>query len=121
MAKTDKYELQAAETFTFNNDGTVAQNESMVGLVAAGQVGLGADGDAIFGKAWRVEERGAVMVQYSGIFVAPYSGAAPAVGVGQSLALDGAGKVKSVAAGSGSVVDIIDIDTANTNVVFVLR
>ncbi len=122
MATMDKYELLNAKTFTFDNDGTVTAAESMVGLAAANTVGLGAAEDKVFGKAWKIEDRGTVMVQYDGIFVATYTGTAPSVGAGQELVLDGSGGVKIPATpGTGTPVDILDVDTTNTQVAFVLR
>lgn len=122
MATMDKYELLNAETFTFNNDGSITAPEVMVGLVSSDTVGLGAAEDKIFGKAWRLDDRGVVMVQYAGMIVSPYSGTAPTVGAGQELVLDGAGNVKLPAtAGTGTNVDIVSVDTTNGLVAFVIR
>jgi len=122
MAVTDKYELVDFETFTFKNDGTVVAEESVVTITANDTVGLGSAENPVFGKVWRIEDRGNTMVQYSGIIVAKYSGAAPTAGSGKELVVDGAGAVKVPAtAGTGTPVDILSVDTANTAVVFVLR
>jgi len=118
---TDKYELLRGATFTFKNDGTITEEEVMVAITGNETVGLGAAEGKIFGKAWVVEDRGTVMVQYDGVFVAQYSGTEPSAGAGE-LVLDGTGKVKIPdTAGTGTPVDILTVDAGNTAVAFVLR
>lgn len=78
-------------------------------------VAAGTDGAAFCGVA-RSVRGGLASVQMSGYMQLPYSGTAPALGVTQ-LACDGNGGVK---AASGRTAVVVDIDTANAAVGFIL-
>ena len=84
---------------TFKADGSAVLPGMAVTLTDNGTVGLGADGGALCGVVLGGVRGGAAAVQIGGAAKVSYSGTtAPAAGW-QSLALDGAGGVKTVTTG----------------------
>lgn len=84
-------------------------------VTANATVGAGTADAAICGVARSVRE-GIASIQTSGYVELPYTGTAPALGVG-SLVCDGNGGVKT---GSGRSVVIVEVDTTNAKVGFIL-
>jgi len=83
-------------------------------------VALAANGNAFFGIVDFIEAaNGNCAVREEGYVTVAYSGTAPVVGF-DDLAADGAGKVKAVTAGSGVLVHVVNVDTANATVTFKL-
>ncbi|MEG0777242.1 MAG: hypothetical protein RR147_00935 [Oscillospiraceae bacterium] len=87
-----------------------------VKMTGNGEVGVCVDGDKFIGLAIACDA-GLAAVQTEGYVQMKYSGVAPTIGFG-ILVGDGAGKVKSAAAGREYLV--VDVDTANTSVGFML-
>ena len=77
-----------------------------------------ANGDRMMGIAIDVKEDGYCTVQVSGFAAMKYSGTAPSVGYA-TLAADSAGGVK-VASSGGSEFLVLNVDTANTTVGFII-
>ena len=116
MKAYEKYILtQDPVLVSFNYSGTLAEGDAVV-LSANDTVSLGADGGNPVGVVHKVEGTKAT-VQVRGAMVAKYTGTAPTVGAGKLLQVDGAGKVKAGTT-SGTVVDILYVDTTDGVVVF---
>ncbi|MGI6270629.1 MAG: hypothetical protein ACOYKJ_08905 [Candidatus Howiella sp.] len=84
-------------------------------VTANATVGKGTAGAAICGVARSVRE-GIASIQTNGYVELPYTGTAPTLGVG-SLVCDGDGGVKT---GTGRSVVIVEVDTTNSTVGFIL-
>jgi len=91
---------------TFQADGDL-QPGMAVTLTGSGEVGLGADGDAVCGVLLGGVRGGAAAVQIGGAAKAAYTGEAPAVGW-QELSCDGQGGVKTAAGGARCLVLAVD-------------
>lgn len=117
MKGYEKYILtQDPVLVSFNYTGTLAEGDAVV-LSANDTVSRGADGGNPLGVVHKVDGTKAT-VQTRGAMVAKYSGSAPTVGAGKLLQVDGAGRVKAGTT-TGTVVDILYVDTTDQVVVFV--
>lgn len=96
-----------------------ADLEKAVGLASTpdNTVGLGADGDEIYGVLKHVDDvNGTGTVQIAGEVTLLYSGSAPVRGANIGLLLDGTGKVKAGA--SVKKYHVSELDTVATTVTF---
>ena len=100
----------------YNNKTNAAAAGAPVKMSAACEAARCGDGERFFGVAVAGDSEFAA-VQTKGYVEMSYSGAAPAVGFGK-LAADAAGGVKT--AETGSEFLIVDVDTTNTVVGFIL-
>lgn len=117
MKGYEKYILtQDPVLVSFNYTGTLNEGDAVV-LSANDTVSRGSSGDNPIGVVYKVVGD-KVTVQTKGAMVAKYSGSAPTVGAGKFLQVDGTGKVQAGTA-SGTVVDILYVDTTDGVVVFV--
>lgn len=106
---------ESAATF-YNSSANGATAGVPVKMSGNGEISKCADGDRFFGITLSCEE-GFAAVQYSGYVQLVYSGTAPTAGFGK-LAADGAGGVK--AAANGGEFLVVDVDTVNKIVGFML-
>lgn len=74
---------------------TVADEGKAVTLVGNNKVGLGDDGDPVYGKLVKVEDDGIGAVEFRGFITLETTGTAPTAG--SIVVVDGAGKVKAKA------------------------
>ncbi len=118
---TIKFDDIGARDVTYASALTKGTDEGKpVKMSANDTVALAANGDAFFGIAQFIEAANAnCAVREEGYVTVAYSGTAPVVGF-DDLAADGAGGVKAVASGSGVLVHVVHVDTANTTVTFKL-
>jgi len=116
MKGYEKYTLtQNPVLVSFNYTGTVAEGDAVV-LVSNDTVGRGSSNGNPIGVVHAVVGD-KVTVQTRGAMVAKYTGTAPTVGAGKLLQVDGTGKVQASTT-SGTVVDILYVDTTDGVVVF---
>jgi hypothetical protein len=100
----------------YNNKALNASAGIPVKMSGNGEVCACADGDRFFGVSLACDSDFAA-VQTSGYIKLGYTGAAPSVGFAK-LAADGAGGVKS--SGTGGEFLVVDIDTVNKTIGFML-
>ena len=89
------------------NELTVGQ---AVTLVGNGEVGMGAEGDALCGVVANAEEDGCAAIQMCGVCKVNFTGTAPTIGWA-GIAVDGTGKIKT--AENGMKCMVIAVDTEN--------
>lgn len=101
---------------TFMADGEI-ETGMAVALTADSTVGMGKAGDAVCGVILSTKN-GMAAVQIDGMVKVGYSGTAPTVGQ-STVAVDGAGKVKTVTSGGISCL-IVSVNTADSTAVIKL-
>ena len=88
-------------------DGAELSAGQAVALVGSGEVGMGADGDALCGVVVHAEEDGCAAVQVAGMRKVGFTGTAPAIGW-TGIAVDGTGKIKADEGGVKRMVAAVD-------------
>ena len=99
---------EAVATFCVE-DGTELTAGQAVALVGNGEVGMGADGDALCGVVVHAEKDGCAAVQVDGMCKVGFTGVAPAIGW-TGIAVDGTGKVKAAEGGMKCMVIAVDTE-----------
>ena len=97
---------EVVATFCVKEDNELKAGQA-VALVGSGEVGMGADGDALCGVGACAEKDGCAAVQIGGMCKVSFEGTAPAIGW-TGISVDGTGKIKAAEGGMKCMVAMVD-------------